>query len=478
MSYPLESLAESMIHRNKNGVPLYNFQYQGMKKILENIQNGRNTLLADEMGLGKTVQVLAVLEVLKPKSVLIVVPKNVALVWTEHALEWSPSLDFEFCLGVWAGSPYTITTYETVGKFGKLWGFKNKFSLIVFDEAQMLKNASTARYKSVMEMLSLGTKPVIIHITGTPIVNYADELYPVIYPLITKMDPETKRPRVTDEYPRYWYSSESFQARYLDSIKRTRNARELHEVLHEKLMIRRLTRDVLPELPKKRRQVVDLPLTPALEELVREEQKLLKNGKDIQTLMSAESLTNEQWEEIISALQDGYRYPIDKMARIRHMMALAKLESAYEYIDTVLDNNEKLVVFGHHRDVLDLVNEHVRFYLKNDNASYVIDGHVEFNRRGDIIHKFQHDPEVRVIVCGMKVASLGITLTAACHLIFVEGDWVPSVLSQAEKRVHRIGQDDTVLIQHLVVAGSLDATMAKRCVYKQRQQDRILDNVR
>lgn len=91
------------------------------------------------------------------------------------------------------------------------------------------------------------------------------------------------------------------------------------------------------------------------------------------------------------------------------------------------------------------------------------------------VDAFQGDPNVRVFIGSITAAGVGITLTASSHVVFAELDWVPGNLTQAEDRCHRIGQRESVLVQHLVLDGSLDARMAKILVRKQEIIDKALD---
>ena len=81
-----------------------------------------------------------------------------------------------------------------------------------------------------------------------------------------------------------------------------------------------------------------------------------------------------------------------------------------------------------------------------------------------------------MFIGGIHAAGVGLTLTASAHVVFAELDWVPGVMSQCEDRCHRIGQEDQVLIQHLVLEGSIDANMAKAIVEKQAVIDAALDD--
>jgi SWI/SNF-related matrix-associated actin-dependent regulator 1 of chromatin subfamily A len=90
------------------------------------------------------------------------------------------------------------------------------------------------------------------------------------------------------------------------------------------------------------------------------------------------------------------------------------------------------------------------------------------------IDEFQTNPLTRVFIGNIRAAGVGITLTAASHCVFAELTWTPAEISQAEDRLHRIGAKDSVLVQHLVLAGSLDAIMARQLLAKQEVLDSVL----
>ena len=99
----------------------------------------------------------------------------------------------------------------------------------------------------------------------------------------------------------------------------------------------------------------------------------------------------------------------------------------------------------------------------------------ETAKRQNAIDLFQNDPQVKVFIASIQAAKEGITLTASDLVIFSELDWVPGNLSQAEARCHRIGQENHVLVQHLLLNGSLDARMARVVLAKQDILDAALD---
>ena len=146
-----------------------------------------------------------------------------------------------------------------------------------------------------------------------------------------------------------------------------------------------------------------------------------------------------------------------------------------EHVQDCLDsfeNGEKLVIFIHHNDVADGLYNH---FKHTANAVRVTGLSTPVHERQEAIDKFQNDPSVKLFIGSMRVAGLGITLTAAHHIIFGELDWTPALLTQCEDRCHRIGQEYPLLVQHFVVEGSMDSFMAKKLVNKQRSIRLALD---
>jgi len=131
-----------------------------------------------------------------------------------------------------------------------------------------------------------------------------------------------------------------------------------------------------------------------------------------------------------------------------------------------LDN---LVIFAHHHNVIDALVDHF------GSQAVVLDGRTPNESRQQAVDRFQTDPTIKVFIGGIKAAGIGITLTAATHVVFAELDWVPANISQAEDRCHRIGQAGNVVVQHLVMDGSLDARLAKVLVWKQKIIEQALD---
>ena len=149
-------------------------------------------------------------------------------------------------------------------------------------------------------------------------------------------------------------------------------------------------------------------------------------------------------------LLDPERIPFELMSRIRRVTGTLKTEEALRFIKEESEGyDSKIVIFGHHRDVL----EKLAGSLEN---SVLVTGETPLATRQARVDAFQNDPAVRFFVGSTAAMGVGINLTASSHAIVVEADWTPGVLHQAESRLHRLGQSDSVLVQYLVIAGSID----------------------
>lgn len=177
------------------------------------------------------------------------------------------------------------------------------------------------------------------------------------------------------------------------------------------------------------------------------------------------------YEEVIEALT---RDPVafTELAAVRHETALAKIPAAIEYIQDVLETQDKVIVFAHHRDVID---ELVKGLYGH--GVVTITGATETEERQRAAEAFQNDPNTRIIIGSIGAMGTGFTLTASSYVVFVEQSYVPAEMSQAEDRAHRIGQLESVMVDILVTDGSVDANMMQTVLAKQEVADLALDLV-
>jgi SWI/SNF-related matrix-associated actin-dependent regulator 1 of chromatin subfamily A len=253
------------------------------------------------------------------------------------------------------------------------------------------------------------------------------------------------------------------------------NLPELQNKLRGSIMIRRLKADVLTELPAKRRSVIEFTANGASAFVDREREAWERKEEAMRSMRAAVELAKASenptdYEDAVHNLKAAARAAFTEIAKLRHDTAVAKIPYVVEHIRCAIEDGSKVIVFAHHHDVIEALSQEF------GNQSVRVYGDVAIGDRQAAVDRFQADPDCYVFIGGIQAAGVGLTLTAASHVVFAELDWVPGNVTQAEDRAHRIGQRNMVLVEHLVLEGSLDARMARILVDKQAVIDAALDS--
>tara|TARA_R110000782_G_scaffold264873_1_gene358270 strand:- start:279 stop:2114 length:1836 start_codon:yes stop_codon:yes gene_type:complete len=399
-----------------------------------------STLIADEMGLGKTIQAIGVINATSPKTVLVVCPASLKINWKNEMTKWLVSeRDIQIVNGGGEQIPSTpdvvIINYDVLTKHQNAINSRT-WDLVVMDEAHYIKNGNAKRTK-VAVAIKANRKIVL---TGTPITNRPIELQPIA----GYLDPET--------FGNFFKFGVRYAGAYKDRFgwnwDGASNLDELQRILRQSFMIRRKKDEVLKDLPAKIRQIIVLPNSAYGDEITKE----FENLADAADATSSEDIDFE------------------KMSGVRHETALAKVADVVAHLQDV---DHQVVVMAHHKDVVDGIKSGLEAAGK---SVVTLTGDCSQSHRQNSVETFQAG-NADVFIGTIGAAGVGITLTSASHVVFAELDWVPGNMSQAEDRCHRIGQENSVLVQHLVVDGSIDARLAEVLVGKQRVLDKALDNV-
>ncbi len=422
----------------------------------------KTALIADEMGTGKTAQTIGVINYLGLKRVIIVCPATLKWNWFKEIKEWSTEKHhITIISGGKAKIPETgivIINYDILMRVDIFMQLLHmEFELGVFDEAHYMKNIDAKRTKAALGHKGLAERcDRTILLTGTPVINRPIEFYPIL----SKLSPETIAP-----YTNYWeyakYFCGAYQTSYGWDVTGSSHQEELSNRLRGTLMIRRLKKDVLKELPDKQYQIIALEANKNTGALVKKEQELIAtiNSQKFDTINFAEYFDDAEAGSILG-----------EIAKWRHEMAIAKLPDSVSHIEGILLDVDKLVIFAHHKAVIDALKEALSKY-----NVVTLTGSSSEKQKRDAVEKFQNDPKVRIFIGNIKAAGVGITLTAASHVVFVESSWVPGEIHQAVDRLHRLGQKNSVLAQFIVVKGGLDEHILSKALAKQEVIDNILD---
>ena len=443
-----------------------------------------NVLFGDEMGLGKTIQAIGVINADESiKTVLVICPAGLRLNWQREMAKWlTRDMPNVIVTGTsWPdGFPISIINYDILSKHDARL-HSTAWDCVIVDESHYCKNPKAKRTIAVVGRDKSSKEDALpginarrrIMLTGTPIPNRPIEGQPLFHWL----SPDEYGFRFFPYAKRY---ADAHQNGYGWDFSGASHLDELQSKLRSTIMIRRLKVDVLTELPAKRRQVVEIPANGDSRIVDAENQAYAASEERINSLRVAVELAKAAepnvYQDAVESLRDAVQAAFSEMSALRHATALAKVPRVVEHIlDSLAEEGHKIVVFAWHRDVIAAICA----ALASENIEAVsITGDTPMQARQSAVDRFQTVSECRVVVGNIQAAGVGITLTAASHVIFAELDWVPGNITQAEDRCHRIGQLNSVLVQHIVLDGSIDARMAKALVEKQVVLDAALDNER
>lgn len=458
---PLERAVERAYARVPESLRtrMFPFQVEGVKYGLS---RGGRVLIGDQMGLGKTVQALALISCYREEwPCLILVPTSLRDAWHEALRRWldvRPGVIASVGSGAEAhkinAATFAIVPYSLVGKMqGKLAA--RNFQVVVCDESHFIKDAKAQRTKAVVPLLKAARRAICL--TGTPALSRPVELYSQV---------EALRPNVFTKFT-------EFAQRYCSGSRfgwqGCENPDELYAIISRLVMVRRLKRDVLTQLPPKRREQVYIALdkkTEAYREMkaVQEQlQRLRDHAKDNGLLLGAGGDGKMNVEE--KRLMNAYYVASAK----------AKATSVQDYLETLLDGSgagDKFLFFAHHKELLDAASTVLR---KRKTQFIRIDGATPTSERGGLVQQFQTVDAIKVAVLSIKAAGMGLTLTAASTVVFGELSWTPGDIVQAEDRAHRIGQASSVLVQFLHAKNSVDDVMWGSVQNKLENLGQVLD---
>jgi SWI/SNF-related matrix-associated actin-dependent regulator of chromatin subfamily A-like protein 1 len=438
----------------------YTYQEEGIEFIHKN--NGRG-LIGDEMGLGKTVQFLGFLECSNANKTVIVCPATLKLNWVNEIKKWLPDDKYNVYLlqGTNALVPATSTKFLKIScrsekeiiiiNYDILTNWvKNlinyKPDLLCFDESHNLKNNSAQKTKAGM-LLGKHVKRVVC-LSGTPIINRPIEFFNTIKLLNPMLFP----------------SKMMFAKRYCNAkhngfgwdFNGSSNTEELHKMLSKTIMIRRKKSEVLTELPPKRRIVIPLEISNRSEYETAKENFL-------------DWLQNKEGDEAVWRASQAET--LVKIEKLKQLAVNGKWSQVKQWVQNFLEEKENLVIFCTHTETIKLLAE----FLKKEKISFgIIDGSTSIESRQKSVDNFQAK-KIRVILGNLKAAGVGITLTAASDTCFIELGWTPGDHDQAEDRVHRIGQKESVTAHYLIAEGTVEEEMSELLDYKRGTLNKVLD---
>lgn len=421
---------------------------------VEFITSRKGTLLVDPPGAGKTLTIVGVCNHLEVKNALIIVPASVKIQFYE-SLKKAIAYDVEITMikngkSALPAAGIIVVNYELVNKIP---GLRTRvYDLMACDEAHNLKNRKAGRtmhvlggvvrdkekrIKASFEAIPANVK---VFATGTPAVNRPVELWN----LLQACDKQR------------WSNFLSFGTRYCAGHKNgfgwdftgSSNIDELHSILRSTIMIRREKKDIQPFQPKKQRQLVKLENTL--------DKATIEKDRAMQAQMAG-------FHDLVGALSDETKVKFDEVAALRHKLALEKVPAAADFIAQF---EEPVVVMGHHKDALKLVGDKL---VKEGKRVLYYTGDMNLQQRDDAKKAFMAG-EADIIMGTIGAMGTGVDglQRASNIMVFIESSYVPGHIEQAEDRLARDGQENVVLIYHLVIDGTYEVKVLQTAIDKEQ----------
>jgi SWI/SNF-related matrix-associated actin-dependent regulator 1 of chromatin subfamily A len=439
-----------------NGKQILPFQMAGLEFV--ELTDGK-AMIADEMGTGKTIQAMSVLQ-LHPerRPAIIVCPASLKFNWRTELELWLTTNDKVQVINSGKAAPISasvvVINYEVLGKWMEEIKRINP-KIAIFDESHLIKNVGTGRTKAASELAK--QVPYRIELTGTPVLNRPLELYSQL----TILDPVKYPPKAQDPQAYYRFAYAYCDPKQVEFTKRDgttethwtfNGASNLDQLNNELkgLMIRRTKEQVLPELPDKRRSAIPMALSN-----VREFNTQLQDFK--------------KWLLLNRDRHDASLEALPKLEYLKQMCVEGKMKSSIDWLEnSFIANGQKVVVFTMHQSTIDTLIE------KFKDVSVSICGATSQKDREKAVIEFQNNPNILMFIGNIKAAGVGITLTAASSVVFLEFDWTPGIHDQAEDRCHRMGQKNAVNCYYVLADNSIDCVILEMLERKRHVVEQIV----
>lgn len=397
-------------------------------------------LLADDMGLGKTIQVISFLSYLHEiehlTPTLVVVPKTLMDNWEKEVRKFAPSLlqslylhrgtqrlkDAEDLkrIGI------TVTTYHTLAKDQLVFG-QVDWQAVICDEAQAIKNPSTAASKVLKAMKS----KFRLAMTGTPVENGLSELWSIM---------DYVQPGLLGSLSQF---KEEFMNKLDGEARDSEDEKKLLARISTVYKRRTKSEELGDQLPSKQSIIAEVPLGPEQSKLYAEALTLVRNKamdglQAIQKLKALSSHPGLVAEQFINV-------PYDQVP---------KLHETINIIRKVQGKHEKVLIFTEYIKMQEILRSMVRDCF--DINPMIINGMTD--RRQEQVDRFNSTSGFDVMILSPKAAGTGLTITSANHVIHYTRWWNPAVENQATDRAYRIGQDKPVYVYYPIVADTKGLT--------------------
>lgn len=464
IAFTLPPLPELTVELNlAPGIVPYPYQNQGIARGLQL----KRFLNGDKPGLGKTIQAIATVHTAPAYPCLVICPSTLKENWKrefkkftgkDRSLILEDSNKRTFPQFYNAGlSDVFIVNFESLKKYfvhsltnenGQKLTLRHikfkpeiqMFKSIIIDESHRVKNGSAQSSKFCMGIAS--GKEYVILLSGTPVINKPKDLLSQLH--------------IMSRLPDFG-GYKGFVDRYCGGVNGASNLRELNYRLNTTCFFQREKQDVLKDLPAKVRQVVNCEISNR-KEYVDAEADLVRYLREYKQA-SDEKIQKSMRGEVMVRINV-----------LRQISARGKVTEVVEFVNDMLEQEEKVILFVNLHEV---GNELRKQFPK----AVAVTGLDSREQRQAAVDRFQSDPTCTLIICSIKAAGVGLTLTASSNVAFVEFPWTYADCEQCEDRAHRIGQKDSVTAYYFLGKNTIDEKIYKIIQTKKDMANTITGSV-
>ena len=427
------------------------------KIAIEKLAGSKRYILADDMGLGKTTStILAALET-GAKKILIVCPASLKINWQREIANYSNRSVFiaegkKFS----TDDDFVIVNYDILKNFhdtdpkkkNESLLLQSNFDLLILDEAHMISNVQAQRTKIINNFAKKIDRVWLL--TGTPMTSRPMNYYNLLNLIESPVAQNWKA------YAIRYCQGYQFMAgkRKVWNVSGASNLEELRDRT-SKQILRRLKEEVL-DLP-------DKIITPIY---------LRLRSKEYENLMGE----YYDWYDKNPEESSSLTVQFSKLMKVRKVIANEKTTQTIEFVENILDQGKKVIIFTNFTDTLQTIYQHF-----GKQAVY-LDGSCSNSVRQQAVDSFQNDEKIKVFVANLKAAGVGLTLTSAEVVIMNDLSFVPAEHSQAEDRAYRYGQKSNVLVYYPIYDNTIEAAIydilnKKKEIIRTVMGDQIQENV-
>ena len=402
------------------------YQRQGINWLAFLRGAGLGGILADDMGLGKTLQAMSVFD----GRTLVVAPTSVLFNWQAELARFRPALKVSVYHGpgrvLDTAADVTLTSYAILRLDGQKLAAQ-QWRTAVLDEAQAIKNPDSQTARAAYGLPAAFR----LALTGTPVENRLEELWSLMH--FANRGLLGGRGDFADRHARPIADGAPGAAAALRQRVRP-------------FLLRRLKKDVAPELPPRTDAVLKVSLDDG-ERAVYDAVRAVTQ-KDVLALLESGGGVMKALEALLR-LRQAACHPA--LVPGQSAATSSKIEALMEALETAVAENHKALVFSQWTSLLDLIEP----ALARAELPFVrLDGSTR--DRGEVVTRFQAEDGPPVMLVSLKAGGSGLNLTAADHVFLCDPWWNPAVEAQAADRTHRIGQTRPVFVYRLVAADTVE----------------------